>query len=139
MHVIAYNTSHFTHMSSWLSARNIPLWEETSVPKVGFISLKDEVPVAMGFLRLIEGRLGMIDGLLSNPAASGADRSNAIDLIVTQLIDVAKQMHLQGIISFSVDPNTLTRSHKFGFEEKKDQTIIILNLTHSNNCSKSNK
>ena len=70
----------------------------------------------------------MIDALCTNPGALPESRSTAIDLVVTKLIEVASELGLIGIVSFSGDLHTLERSERFGFKRRPDQTIIGLNL-----------
>lgn len=91
------------------------------------VFLGDE-PIVAGFLRLIQGNYAFLDGLITNPDASPEIRDQAIDLLVTQLINVGKKMGFRKIIAFSSDANTLIRSKKHGFIKQPD-TVIALDLS----------
>jgi hypothetical protein len=123
--VTPYESSYYEFLCSWLAARNIDIWSNEYLPNVGYITVDDTLPIAMGFLRMIEGNAGMIDALISNPESNPTLRNQAIDLVVTQLITKAKELKLSGLISFSSDENTLIRSEKFGFKIQAQQLIAL--------------
>ena len=62
-----------------------------SIPKIGFVALTDdEIPIAMGFLRLVEGGYAQIDTFVSNPEIPGEIRHEALNEITNLLISKAK-------------------------------------------------
>lgn len=103
-------------------------WDKNAFPKVGYVAIWQEQPVVMGFLRLVEGNSAMIDGLCTNPSIPGPIRNEVIDVVVYELIRTAKSLKLTGIICFSEDSNTLTRSERFGFKRNNEKVMISLRL-----------
>ena len=118
---------HYQKMLDWLAIRNHYLPSEDEMPTVGFVAKLDESPVAMGFIRRVEGSYGQLDGLVSNPSFPGDLRSQAIDIVVENIINKAKLMNLKSLTATSVDKFTLERSIKHGFV-KLPHTVIIADL-----------
>ena len=110
-----------------LKARDIPFERYADIPKLGLIAYKDEVPVVLGFLREVEGGYAMMDSLITNPSIAPEIRNDMIDLLVTELIELAKQNKFKSIIAVSVDKNTIIRSQKHGFI-LLDHKLISLRL-----------
>lgn len=99
-----------------------------SLPKIGYIAyFNGRVPIAAGFLRRVEGGFGQIDTLVSNPYLGSIVRHNGIRRIVDALIEDAKRLKLQGIISFTADSGVLSRAKDLGFVEI-NQAVIVLEL-----------
>jgi len=136
---------HYKLMLEWLTAREHYLPPEDEMPTVGFVAHLEGKPVAMGFIRRVEGSYGQLDGLVSNPSFPGDLRSQAIDIVVENIINKAKLMNLKCLTATSLDKNTLERSIKHGFV-KLPHTVIAVDLTagaqiltERENCSKNNK
>lgn len=125
MYIKAFSPSeHMEVMWSWLSARQLDLPDESSVPQIGYICFEDNTPVAMGFIRRVEGGFGQLDGLASNPKCSSESRNLAIDAVVEKLIIRSQEEGMKALISFSEDKNTLLRSIKHGFVQQDAKLII---------------
>ncbi len=86
--------------------------------------------VAAAFLRKVEGSYGQLDSLISNPVATSEQRHRGIDLVVTQVINKAKDLGITGLIALTKDVGTLMRSEKHGFVALP-VTTIALDLTSS--------
>lgn len=127
MMIRKYTPAEYMWLREWLEHRGIQSWEESGLPKIGFIAYDDAGFTAIAFLRLIEGERGMIDALCSNPGASPARRDKGIDCVVVQILIEARAMGLKGILSFSKDENTLARAERIGFK-KLDDTLIVKTL-----------
>lgn len=99
-----------------------------SLPKIGYIALLNNQPIAAGFLRKVEGNMvGIIDSLTSNPFFGSQIRHEGIRMVVDRLIEDAKDMKLQGLIAFTNDNGILARAKGIGFTVV-NQTIISLIL-----------
>lgn len=124
-----YQPSDYNALIEWLKIRSIKPWNESSIPKIGYVAHVDYLGlICMGFLRMVEGNSAMIDGLCSNPNMHSHYRDEAIDKLVCRIMDKAQELKLDGIISFSEDKNTLERSKKFGFEHRPNQIVIAIDL-----------
>lgn len=96
-----------------------------NLPKIGYIALLNDQPVAAGFLRRVEGGYSQMDGLTSNPFFGGMIRHDGIRLVVDALIRDAKELKLQGIIAFTKDQGVLTRAKSIGFHSPQEQLIAL--------------
>lgn len=114
-------------MCEWLIARGVNPPTRNEVPKIGFIATNFIEPVAMGFLRRVEGGFAQLDGLVTNPKSSSIDRSTCIDEIVTQLVTKAKEKGIKSIMAYSTYESILNRSVKHGFVPIP-HSIIALSL-----------
>jgi hypothetical protein len=84
-------------------------------------------PVAVAFLRQSEGGVGILEGLATNPDASGSDRNNAIDCLIEMIVLAAEKLEIRYLLSYSRDKSTLERSKKHGFDVVP-QTLIVKDL-----------
>lgn len=128
MNIREYVGNDHNILTEWLLARGMSPWSSDDMPGIGYVVSEDGSPIAMGFLRKIEKKTGMIDALCTNPSAPAKKRSAAIDSVVDRIISKAKEIGLLGLVCFSEDKNTLERSEKFGFKRRAEQTIIGLQL-----------
>lgn len=97
-----------------------------SLPKIGYIAMIDDEPVAAGFLRRVEGDVvAQLDGLTSNPYFGGMIRHEGITVVVNQLILEAKILKLKGIIAFSLDSSVIKRAEVIGFTRLSHEVISL--------------
>lgn len=109
-----YQPSYYDNLISCLEQHNDYIKPE--LPEIGYVYTKGSEFVAFGFLRMVEGSYCQIDGLTTNPNFDSEIRHLALDSIVTQLIDKAKQLKLKGIISFTGDYSIVKRAETHGFQ-----------------------
>lgn len=102
-------------IDAWLSLREVRLDIPFQAPETGFIAFQDNMALAAGFLRRIEGGTAMIDGLITNPQASPDDRDHAASCVIDALIKQAVLLKIKGLIANTVDNHTLLRSYRHGF------------------------
>lgn len=112
-----------------LKDQNYPDLEDISMrtlPKIGYIAMLDNVPIATGFLRRVEGDVvAQIDGLTSNPYLGSIIRHNGINLVLKQLIEDAKELKLKGVYAFCVDPTMVNRAELLGFAKVAHTTLAL--------------
>lgn len=99
-----------------------------TLPKIGYIATLNDQPVAAGFLRRLEPCFAQIDTLTSNAYFGSKIRHEGIKLVVDTLIEEAKSLKLQGIISHTADEGILQRAKDLGFHVVP-QIIIALPIT----------
>lgn len=114
-------------VADWYKLRELTPPAADVYPELGFVAHYEGIPVAVAFIRRVEGGYGQLDGLCSNPDFPGDMRSEAIDSVVLKIIHHAQHIGIKGLIAHSKDTNTLLRAKKHGFVQS-DQTIIALNL-----------
>lgn len=98
-----------------------------TLPKIGYIATEGSIPVAMGFLRLVEGGFAQIDTLVTNADLPPETRHQGLEPLIDQLIQTAKQKKLKGIISFTSDMGVIKRAVDTGFKVTS-QAVIVLPL-----------
>lgn len=98
-----------------------------SLPKHGFMVFDSGVPVAMGFIRRLEGNLGVLDSYITNPNFTPGGRNRALDLLTKKLIRFGKdKLKLKGLLAFSADTNTIQRATNHGFWAHPDNVFQSL-------------
>lgn len=99
-----------------------------TLPAIGYVTFKDEAPIAAGFLRMVEGGFAQLDTLMSNASYSSEIRHEAISTVVEELISEAKKLNLHGILATSKDESTIMRALSLGFHVVEEQKLIALPL-----------
>ena len=113
-----------------LEEQNYPNFKSVNMknlPKIGYIALLNDQPVAAGFLRKLEPCYAHLDTLTSNPYFGSQIRHEGIKVVVDSLIQDAKRLKLEGIIATTKDKGTLERALSIGFHVV-DQIVIALPL-----------
>lgn len=121
-------SEHYDLMCDWLTLHNTYIPTERETPRIGYVAYSDETPVAMAFLRIVEGGHAQLDGLVSNPLATGKKRHLGIDCIITKLIQVARGYGIKSILALSTDESTILRSRSHGFV-KLPHTLIAVDIS----------
>lgn len=129
------NDLHLSHLSHFLSQRKMPVdLILNDIPKHGFIVFTEEqMPVAAGFLRLVEGDYCLFDSFITNPECSPEERNKALDLITSSLINLGKTLNIKKMFAFSEEPHIIQRSCAHGFG-KMPFEFTILDLTKEIPC-----
>lgn len=129
MYLEIFNEDRYTEeVGRWLIARAQKPPLENEFPAIGYMAFERGEPIAVAFLRNVEGGLAAhLDGLATNPDAPSDMRSEAIDLVVEKIMDTAKKCHYKAVFAYSVDTGTIMRSKKFGFRVLP-HVLIVSNL-----------
>ena len=113
----------------WMEQRKLEIPNKLELPKIGFvIKTKQNGAIAIGFLRICEGNVAMIDSMITNPAINSDIRDKALDFLVHRLIASARRKNIFKIFGYSMDKNTLLRAQKHGFKIVS-QTLIALQIS----------
>lgn len=99
-----------------MKVRNMDEKLVDEVPSYGVIATQCGKLVCAGFLRSVEGNFGMIDGLITDPSSSSAERHEAINLVVSSLIEAAKEFRMSVVMAFTIDDTVMARSGLYKFE-----------------------
>ncbi len=98
-----------------------------TLPKIGFIALLGDQPIAAGFLRRLEPCYAHLDTLVSSAHFGSSIRHAGVAAVVDALIKEAKRLELEGIIATTSDCSTIRRAEDLGFRVI-DQSVIALSL-----------
>lgn len=127
LYVLPYKKTDIYTIASWLSIRGINEDLCNSVPKRGVVAYYNHRPVCAAFLRVCEGKIGVLEGLVTNRDEAPIIRDVCIDHAVSDIIKRAKKIGIKSMMAWSVDAHTLLRSEKHGFS-KTGNVLIVKNL-----------
>lgn len=115
--LIPYKAKHFRLIQE-LHASNKAHFAETNktLPKIGYIALLGNEPIACGFVRRLEPVFAQIDSLASNGSFGSAIRHAGIKLVVDALLEDCKQLKFQVITCWTNDKGITQRSIDHGFQ-----------------------
>lgn len=130
MRAIPYNKNFFHYIEKWLKARDLKIPSQDEMPENGYV-ISDTSPIAMGFIRKVEGGYGMMDSFITDPDKDPIIRDKALDLLTKKLLDKAEDLKLISLVSYSRDLNTLVRAQKHGMQCLQ-HTVLVLPLSKSN-------
>lgn len=124
MYTELYNKKdHEYYCKSWLKARNLDEKLADELPNLGTVVLERGEPIAMGFLRMCEGKYAIVDSLISNPEAPGDMRYSALDMVVDNLTVYSRDHDIKYLIAWTQDHNTRMRAFAHGFNQL-EHTLI---------------
>lgn len=128
--IVKFRAKHMPLLLEMLKSQNylgISTIELRTLPKIGYIAMMSNQPIAAGFLRKVEPCYAQLDTLCSNSHFGSAIRHAGVSLVVDMLTDTAKSLKLEGIIATTMDNSVLLRAKSLGFHVV-EQVIIALPL-----------
>lgn len=121
--VHAYNKKDDSIVDKWCEAYGLPP-QSLDKPNLGFMAFCDGLPLVAGFLRTAEGALGIIEGLIASPEATGKLRSDAINAVIDEILGTASLHAMKRIMATTNNPAVIERAKLYGFR-KSDQIVIL--------------
>jgi hypothetical protein len=106
---------HTKAMIQLLESRGMAVDLINDLPEIGVIAYRNDIPVAAGFIRRMEGSYGLMDSYITNATESSSTRHKALSRITEALIEKAKEEGISKLLAFSSDQNTYQRSLMHGF------------------------
>ena len=108
---------HLKSMRSLLSLRGMPPELVLDLPSHGYMAF-DELnePIAAGFLRMVEGKFGLIDGFITNEHMDSETRHLALSAIGNALVEDAHKSHISHLLVIADDPSMEKRALFHGFK-----------------------
>lgn len=95
------------------------------LPEYGLIALRGDKPVAMGFIRRIEGPYAMFDSFITHKQAQSSDRNRALDHIVKKLLKHLRDSEVRRVLAFSGFKDIINRGIRHGFKHFPCKMIIL--------------
>ena len=99
--------------------------EYRSLPKIGYMALVENSPIAAGFLRKIEGNKSCQIELMPNPYFGKVLQQVGIRWILNSLVLDAKELKLKTIYVLGLEESTLEETKAFGFQELAKHALIL--------------
>lgn len=98
---------------SWYRVRNLPSPPSWSLSKYGLM-----VPgVAAGFLYRTDSGLALVEGLITNPDAPSMVRGRALELVLRNLVAVARDMGFHMVLGFVQSSGSAALARRCGLRE----------------------
>ena len=116
--------AHMVHMCKWLYLRDAYIPSKDEMPAIGYIAYSDNKPVAVAFLRKMEGNHALLDGIASNPDATSEERHQAIDMVMESVVNTAKELKIKSILGYTRDESTFLRSIRHGFVQSPHAVLV---------------
>lgn len=113
----------------WLADRDMSSDGWALLPRIGLIVINENGPIAIGFLRRIEGNIALMDSFITNPTTSSDIRNAALNKLGYRLIDTAKRLKFTGMMAFSTDSNTIQRAISKANFKTLPYNLVSLNLS----------
>lgn len=129
--LLPFKYKHFQLLLDLHASQNSPTGKiitYRTLPKIGYIAMLGDQPVAAGFLRRLEPCYAQLDTLVSSAHFGSNVRHLGITAVVDALINEAKRLKLEGLLALTADKGTLLRAEGLGFHVV-EQTVIALTLT----------
>ena len=100
-------------LMKWLEEHGHPPIAIDELPKLGYAVCSDiGIPLAMGFLRLAEGNMAIVDSLATNPNIKPREASEAVDKLFEKLIQVSSDLRIKYLMGMTVRNSLVKRTIK---------------------------
>lgn len=105
----------YTDVATWWSGHNWPIIPPDYLPKLGIIVEDDDFKYCCGWLYRTDSLIAWLEYVVTNPAAPMKRRSVAINLLIEELSDKAKQMGYGCIFTSAISGGLIRRFKKADF------------------------
>lgn len=113
MKVKSFSIEMFPLLQDWLTRHGHIDIALDELPALGYAVCSDTgIPLAMGFLRLAEGNMAIIDSLVSKPNCKPSEVSEAIDTLFEKLLQVATDLKIKYVVGATVKNSLVRRTTK---------------------------
>lgn len=126
MKLVAWDVhKHYPIVTKWLRERKHPIPDQEEFPEVGCLAFEDGLPVAAGFIRMVEGGYGQIDGLVTSPGALAPVRHDAINEILDKLVDMAQCLGVRQLFAFTSIDSVKRRAVAIGMKQAPVTAYVL--------------
>lgn len=120
-----FNVKHdFINLSSWMQKRGLAIPDPRHLPPTGVIVDN----AACGFLVKCDNNSAIIDFLISNPDIPDEQRAEAIDEVMTTLIDTAKRAGIHSLYGHVQLESSFKIAMRHGFSHIGDFKALLRGL-----------
>lgn len=117
-----YNKKDYKSLVEWYKGWNIPVAPECFIPSLALVVEKETKPMCMGFVyQMGNTPMFWIEGIISDPAIEKHIRKEAIDLLVIELTQLAKNNGSIMVLSSSPREGLVSTFKKQGFKESPEK------------------
>lgn len=107
---------HWLLLQLWWSERKFNCPPLELMPQTGYLVSLNDQAVCAGFLTLTDAGVAVMGHFVSDPRVPGEHRHGALDLLISKLIDKAKQSQFKYLFCSTNLPDLEERFKRHGFE-----------------------
>jgi hypothetical protein len=127
MNVRYYLSSDLGTLNFWLGKHNHPMVLEDDLPFLGYVVEQDNTPLAMAFLRQVEGnKIALAESLVTNPDISPRLATKATKRVIEELVSCAKDLNVKCLVAMTNKRSVakyILKHHKFSVIQ--DATLVL--------------
>jgi hypothetical protein len=108
-------------MCRWWNERKFPQPDAQFLPPTGLVvAYGTGKLICGGFLFKTDARMASLGNLVSDPQVRAEDRSEAVELLISKLMDVARENGYSMVSAATNLPRLMSRYEKLGFSRTDD-------------------
>jgi len=116
INVLRYDPKeHYSTLFQWYSSRNLGVFPEDCLPKIGFVAENEDCKLAMVFIYQTDSAIAYMENFSSNPGVSKEITDSALDLVVKAGLEFAKKEGFRLVIGGTKIKAVAERAQKLGF------------------------
>jgi hypothetical protein len=116
----------FPHIVLWASARGLGLPDPQYYPECGMLIVHDGRRICSGFLFRTDAKFAFIGGVMSDPTTDPVVRDQALDCLLTGLLELSRQCGFKLVTASSNNSKLQARYEKHGFVGRENGLKILL-------------
>ena len=112
-HILHYDT-----LKTWWEGHKWEPVQPVFLPQIGTVIESNDIPICAGFVYQAKGTpLGWLEWVISDPESERSERDKSLDLLITDLIEKAKEAGTPVLFTSSNHAGLISRYTSHGFKE----------------------
>jgi hypothetical protein len=113
-------------LAGWLKGHLMNENDLHDLPKLGLMVSHCNTPVGVAFLRQLEGGdKAMVEGFLTNPDVDVVIRTQCLDQLILDLVELARRHDVTGLFALTVNKRVIARAKRLGFSLMKHKLVSL--------------
>lgn len=111
-----YTDADHRMVAAWWEMQGWSVIPQDALPKTGVIvESDDKTGICAGFLYKTDSNVCLLEFIVANPLSDTMERGQALDLLIEELVERAKQMEFVTVFTMATNARLIDRyqSHKF--------------------------
>lgn len=125
MNIIKFDANkHYRDVASWWDSHNWPIIPLSTLPKVGFVAMDKDDPIAAAWLYQTDSDLSILEWYISDPKSDWKKREEALGDIINAASEFAKENGFKTIFTFCNNKRLIDKLQSNKFQKTEN------NMTH---------
>ena len=123
--------SDYDTLVSWWEKENFTPIPKQKLPQNGtggLMVFKDDVEICTGFLYTTNSSIAWLEFIVANREYREKDRKDAIQLLITSLCNIAKELGFDTVFSIGQHPSLINHFESLGFSADKKKSTEMVKL-----------